>query len=73
MGKKAAAAEVAEVRTFSDATVVGVMVGTQWHPVAAGTWTVDLRGPYMHATWLDGEGVRYSAGVSQVQMVRHRG
>jgi len=58
---------------FKDASVIAVMVGGQWFPVKEGSWRVDLRGPYLHAAWRDGQQVRYSAFISQVQMVRHKG
>lgn len=62
---------------FTDATVTAVMVGGQWHAVRPGSWSVDLRGPYLHAGWRDGaeqhggQAPRYTAFISQVQMVRH--
>lgn len=60
----------APAKRFTDATVCQVMVGGTWHTVDRGSWAVDLRGPFMHASWTDGLH-KYSAFISQVQMVRH--
>lgn len=58
-------------KIFTDATVIGVMVGGEWHAVDAGSWVVDLRGPFYHAGWKSA-GVRCSAFIAHVQMVRHQ-
>lgn len=58
-------------QTFKDGTVVSVMVGNQWFPVKPGSWFVDLRGPYLHAAWRDPQGVKFTAFITKVQMVRH--
>ena len=57
---------------YGDSTVREVMVAGYWFPVKPGTWRVDLRGPYLHATWKDRiAGTRYSAFISKCQMVEH--
>lgn len=56
---------------YDDATVAAVMVGNQWFPVVPGTWTVNISGPFHHASWLGPLGHRYSAFISHTQMVRH--
>ena len=72
MKKKRTRAKKSSQKVFTDASVVSVMVGNQWFTVKPGSWLVDLRGPFLHASWTDDgrEPIHYAAFISKVQMVR---
>lgn len=71
MSKSMAPKKRLPAKVYKDATINAVMVNGEWYDVAPGTWTVDVRGPFLHATWKDHAGLRFSAFIRHVQMVSH--
>ena len=56
---------------FVNATVNAVMVHGMWFSVMTGTWEVFTGGDFRRAAWTDLNGIRYSAFLAHVEMVRH--